>query len=105
MEIYVGGLLQAVTNQQLREAFAAFGNVDSAEVVKDHPSGVPRGFGYVTMPLEHEATAAIAALNGRERMGNSLEVHPVRRPPPRPWSFRPASRYSASKGRSKASGK
>ena len=71
MDIYVGGLLQEVNSQQLREAFAAFGKVDSAEVEREHRSGAPRGFGYVKMPFDHEATAAIAALNGRKRLGSS----------------------------------
>jgi RNA recognition motif-containing protein len=103
MNIYVGGLSPVVTNQQLREVFAAFGKVDSAEVAKEHPSGVPRGFGFVKMPLDHEATAAIAALNGRKRLGGSLQVHPVRRPPPRPWYYRPAAPFSAGKNRGKKS--
>lgn len=105
MNIYVGGLPEAVTNKQLREAFAAFGKVDYAEVVKEHPGGVPRGFGFVNMPFDHEATAAIEALNGRKRLGSSLEVHPVRHPAPREWHYRPGTRSSAGKDRNKVSRK
>jgi RNA recognition motif-containing protein len=83
MKIYVGGLSNAVTDQQLRGAFAAFGKVVSAEVMKAHLSGAPRGFGFVEMPVSSEAVAAIVALNGRTRLGSALEVTQVRHPGPR----------------------
>jgi len=94
MNIFVGGLLQDVTNERLEKAFAAYGKVNSATVVKHHPSGVPRGFGYVDMPISAEATAAITALNGRARLGSSLEVHAVCIPGPRLRHHRPASRLA-----------
>ncbi len=86
MNIYVGGLLPEVTNKQLREEFTRFGTVKSAEVAKSHKGGEPRGFGFVEMPIEREAVAAIAALAGATRMGSALEVKEVRRPAPNPLS-------------------
>ena len=94
MDIFVGGLLQDVTNERLEKAFGVYGKVNSATVVKHHPSGAPRGFGYVEMPISAEATAAIAALNGRARLGSSLEVHEICHPGPRLHHHRPASRLA-----------
>jgi RNA recognition motif-containing protein len=94
MKIFVGGLLQDVTNERIEKAFGVYGKVTSATVVKHHPSGAPRGFAYVDMPISAEATAAIAALNGRARMGSSLEVHEICIPGPRLRHHRPASRFS-----------
>ncbi|GAB4327732.1 MAG: RNA-binding protein [Candidatus Zixiibacteriota bacterium] len=86
MNIYVGGLLPEVTSKQLREEFKRFGTVKSAEVAKSHKDGAPRGFGFVEMPIERQAVAAIAALRGTTRMGSALEVNEVRRPAPNPHS-------------------
>ena len=86
MNIYVGGLLPGVTSRQLRDEFTVFGKVLSAEVSKSHKSGAPRGFGFVEMPIEREAVAAITALKGATRMGSALEVNEVRRPAPNPLS-------------------
>ncbi len=102
MNIFVGGLLLDVTNEGLQKAFGVYGTVSSATVVKEHPGGTPRGFGYVEMPISGEAKAAISALNGRARLGSSLEVHEVCRPGPRTRYQRPASRYSPSNARRKA---
>jgi RNA recognition motif-containing protein len=101
MKIYVGGLLNAVTDQQLRKAFAAFGKVASAEVMKAHSSGAPRGFGFVDMPVSCEAVAAIAALNGRTSLGSALEVNEIRHPDPRTTRDRRAARALLSRNRNK----
>lgn len=95
MNIFVGGLLQDVTNERLEKAFGAYGRVSSASIVKDHPTGSSRGFAYVEMPVNGEAIAAIAALNGHTRLGGSLEVHEICRPAPRVWRDRVASRKLA----------
>ena len=102
MNIFVGGLLLDVTNEGLQKAFGVYGTVSSATVVKEHPGGTPRGFGYVEMPVSGEAKAAISALNGRARLGSSLEVHEVCHPGPRTRYQRPASRYSPSNARRQA---
>ena len=60
MNIYVGNLSREVTEEELREAFKAFGQVTSVNIIKDRDSGQPRGFGFVDMLAKAEAQAAIA---------------------------------------------
>lgn len=95
MHIFVGGLLQDVTEERLEKTFGAYGKVNSASVVRDRPGGTSRGFAYVEMPVSGEALAAVTALNGHTRLGGSLEVHEICRPKPRVWRDRVASRKAA----------
>ncbi len=78
MNIYVGNLSHAVTEDDLREAFAAYGEVTSAKVITDKFSGMSRGFGFVEMPNNSEADTAIKALNGEELKGNKLKISEAR---------------------------
>ncbi len=78
MNIYVGNLSRGVTEDDLREAFAAFGQVASVAIIKDKYSGEPRGFGFVEMPTAAEALAAIGGLNGKELKGRTLTVNEAR---------------------------
>jgi RNA recognition motif-containing protein len=78
MNIYVGNLPHSTTEDELREAFEAFGAVDSVAVLKDKFTGQPRGFGFVEMPNDAEAKAAIEGLNGRELGGRPLTVNEAR---------------------------
>ena len=78
MNIYVGNLSGEVTEEELREAFEAFGQVESVNIVKDRDSGQPRGFGFVEMPAKAEAQAAITGLNGEELGGRTLVVNEAR---------------------------
>ena len=64
MNIYVGNLAFSTTEQDLQQAFAAFGFVRSAKVVTDRDTGRARGFGFVEMENKSEAIKAIGALNG-----------------------------------------
>lgn len=75
MKIYVGNLSFEATDQDLKDAFAAYGQVETATVVKDSYSGRSRGFGFVEMPGEAEARAAITAVNGRELKGRAVKVN------------------------------
>ncbi len=75
MNIYVGNLSFSVTEADLREAFAAFGQVQSSAVIKDKYSGESRGFGFVEMPNREEAMKAIAGLNGKDLKGRSIKVN------------------------------
>ena len=75
MKIYVGNLSFDANDQDLKEAFAAHGQVETATVVKDTYSGRSRGFGFVEMPSEAEARAAISALNGKELKGRAVKVN------------------------------
>ncbi len=92
MDIYVGNLAYATTDEELRELFARHGAVDAARVVKDRVTGRSKGFGFVEMPNAEEANAAIAAINGSVVGGRPLRVNesrpredrPPRNRPPRP---------------------
>ncbi len=74
MNIYVGNMSHETTEDQLREAFAAFGDVLSVKFIRDKATGESRGFGFVEMPSEQQALAAIEALNGKDFMGQVLKV-------------------------------
>ncbi|MFC1732519.1 RNA recognition motif domain-containing protein [candidate division KSB1 bacterium] len=78
MNIYVGNLDSQVTEEDLREAFESFGQVESATIIKDKFSGEPRGFGFVEMPSKAEARAAIDGLNGKELKERALNVNEAR---------------------------
>jgi cold-inducible RNA-binding protein len=78
MRIYVGNLSYDVTGEELRAEFAAFGKVDSAEVVTDRVSGRPKGFAFVEMPVASEAQAAITGLNGKTLKERALTVTEAR---------------------------
>ena len=78
MNIYVGNLPFRATEDEVRELFAAFGEVTSVALIKDKLTGQPRGFGFVEMSNVAEAQKAIAALNGRDFSGRSIVVNPAR---------------------------
>ena len=78
MNIYVGNLLREVTEDDLRKAFEAFGQVTSVTIIKDKFSGESRGFGFVEMPAKAEAQSAISGLNGKELKGRILSVNEAR---------------------------
>jgi RNA recognition motif-containing protein len=78
MKLYVGNLSYEVTDAELREAFAAYGSVASADVVKDRYSGQSKGFGFVEMPSKDEAQAAMQALNGTALRGRNINVNEAR---------------------------
>lgn len=84
MKIFVGNLSWDVTEQDLRQAFEAYGQVESATIVTDKYSGQPRGFGFVEMPAKAEAQSAISALNGKELKGRPVSVNEAR---PRPEGY------------------
>lgn len=78
MNIYVGNLSREVTEEDLRQAFEAFGQVASVTIIKDRFSGESRGFGFVEMPAKAEAQSAINSLNGKELKGRTLNVNEAR---------------------------
>jgi RNA recognition motif-containing protein len=78
MNIYVGNLSRDLTESELREAFAAFGEVSSASIIKDKFSGETRGFGFVEMPNKEEADKAISGLNGKDLKGRTMTVNEAR---------------------------
>jgi RNA recognition motif-containing protein len=78
MNIYVGNLAFAITEDELRQAFEAFGKVDTATIIKDKYSGQSKGFGFVEMPSGDEARAAIDGLNGKDLKGRNINVNEAR---------------------------
>lgn len=74
-KLYVGNLSFNIGDSELQELFTACGTVLSAKVITDRDTGRSKGFGFVEMDAEEEATAAIAALNGKEVDGRALTVN------------------------------
>ena len=78
MNIYVGNLLREATEDDLRQAFEAFGQVTSANIIKDKYTDDSRGFGFVEMPDQQEAKSAISGLDGKDLKGRTLKVNEAR---------------------------
>ncbi len=78
MNIYIGNLPFTASEDEIRQAFAAYGNVSSVSIIKDHVTGQSRGFGFVEMPDSTEGQAAIDALNGKPMNGRPLKVNEAR---------------------------
>ena len=78
MNIYIGNLSFDTTEDEIQQAFSAFGQVATVNLIKDKFSGESRGFGFVEMPAKAEADAAIAGLNGTEIKGRTVTVNEAR---------------------------
>lgn len=78
MKLFVGGLPFSTTDDELQEAFAAFGNVVSAKVITDRETGRSRGFGFVEYASNDEGNAAIAGLDNKELGGRTIHVSEAR---------------------------
>ena len=78
MNIYVGNLSYGMSEDELRDAFGAFGEVSSVKILMDRETGRSRGFGFVEMPKKGEAEAAIAQLNGKDVGGRALRINEAR---------------------------
>jgi RNA recognition motif-containing protein len=73
--LYVGNLAWTVTDQDLQDAFAEAGKVESSQVIMDRATNRSRGFGFVEMATEEAADSAIKKLNGREIKGRPIRVN------------------------------
>jgi RNA recognition motif-containing protein len=78
MNIYIGNLSYEVTQEDLKQAFEGFGQVESVNIIKDRYTGESRGFGFVEMSAKGEAQSAIEGLNGKELKGQMLKVSEAR---------------------------
>jgi RNA recognition motif-containing protein len=78
VNIYVGNLSRDVVEADLKEAFQAFGEVQTTSIIKDKFTSESRGFGFVEMPNKDEAEKAIAGLNGKDLKGRNLTVNEAR---------------------------
>ena len=81
MKIYAGKLSLKVNEDDLKQAFEAYGKVEEVKVIKDKYTGESRGFAFIEMPTKAEALAAISGLNGKELKGDTIAVNEAR---PRP---------------------
>lgn len=75
MNIYVGNLSFTMSEDDLRAAFAEFGDVTSAKIINDHETGRSRGFGFVEMPNASEGQMAIEKINGTDLAGRPVRVN------------------------------
>ena len=78
MNIFVGNMSFKTTESELRQAFEQYGEVSSARIIMDRESNRPRGFGFVEMPNDDEARAAIQGLEGALVGGRNLRVNEAR---------------------------
>jgi RNA recognition motif-containing protein len=90
MNIYVGNLSHEATEENLKEAFEVFGEVNSVKVIKNNNTGRSKGFGFVEMPAKAEAQSAIEGMNGKDLKGRSLNVSEAH---PRSEDRRSGARY------------
>ncbi|MBF8268245.1 MAG: hypothetical protein HW388_1753 [Dehalococcoidia bacterium] len=78
MRIYVGNLGYETSEQELRVAFSAHGEVKEVNIIRDRDTNRSKGFAFVEMPTSSEAQAAIAAINGKELGGRAVTVNEAR---------------------------
>jgi RNA recognition motif-containing protein len=78
MNIFVGNLDYQLTEDNLKTAFQAYGEAESARILTDRDTGRSKGFGFVEMPEKEEALKAIEALNGTELGGKTITVNEAR---------------------------
>ena len=83
MNIYIGNLPYNISENELRDLFAAHGEVSSANIIIDRDSGRSKGFGFVEMPDKDQAESAINALNDSDIGGRNVRVNEARPRPPR----------------------
>ena len=78
MKLYVGNLPYSVTDDDLKQTFSEFGDLGEVTVITDKFSGQSKGFGFVEMPNNSEADAAIKALNETDLKGRNIKVNEAR---------------------------
>ena len=84
MNLYVSNLAYTMKDEDLHSAFAAYGQVSSARVITERETGRSRGFGFVEMPVDTEAIAAINGLNNQPLLGRPVKVVEARPKEERP---------------------
>jgi len=88
MNIYVGNLSYSVTEEELTELFAEYGEVSTVNIINDKFSGQSKGFGFIEMTKQSDAEEAIKALNESSLKGRNIKVNQAR-----PRNERPRPRY------------
>lgn len=82
-KIYVGNLSYSMDDQSLSDLFSQYGQVESARVITDRDSGRSKGFGFVEMATDADASTAIDKLNGTDQGGRSINVSEAKPMAPR----------------------
>lgn len=100
MKMYVGNLSYDMTEEELRQEFATYGEVSSVNILSDKFSGQPRGFGFVEMASKSEGEAAITGLNGKTIKERTLVVNEAR-----PRSDNRSGGYSGGSGGNRGGGR
>jgi RNA recognition motif-containing protein len=95
VKIYVGNLSYDTSEDDLRKAFEAHGQVDSVSIISDQYTNRSKGFGFVEMSNEAEAKAAMEALNEKDFMGRTVKVNEAR---PRTGGSRGGNRGGFNRG-------
>ena len=98
MNIFVGNLSREASEDDLKQAFQAFGEVATASIIMDKFTRESKGFGFVEMPVKTEAEAAIAGLNGKELKGRALTVNEARPREERGGGRKGGGGYGGNKG-------
>ena len=88
-KLFVGNLPFSATEDELRDLFGPYGEVQEVRIMTDRDTGKPRGFAFVEMVQDEDATKAIDGLNGKEFEGRALTVNEARPKPERSGGFRP----------------
>ncbi|MDR0419370.1 MAG: RNA-binding protein [Prevotellaceae bacterium] len=78
MTIYVGNIAYSMKEEDMKSTFSEYGNVESSKIIIDRQTGRSKGYGFVEMPNESEANAAVEALNDREVAGRRIKVNLAR---------------------------
>src|SRR5512134_2368830 len=94
-KLYVGNLPFSATEDSLKEAFSQFGTVESATIITDRDTGQSKGFGFLELATQQEATSAIAKMNGSEMDGRSLKVAEAQAKAPRDGSGQGRGQYGS----------
>lgn len=82
-KLYVGNLSYSVDSESLSNLFSQYGTVDSARVITDRDSGRSKGFGFVEMSTDDEASKCIESLNGQEHEGRAMNISEAKPQEPR----------------------
>ncbi|MCB0508537.1 MAG: RNA-binding protein [Chitinophagales bacterium] len=78
MNIFVANIERKVTDEQLQELFSQYGEISSLKLIKDRDTGLSKGYAFIEMPNDDEASQAIAELNQKELNGRALAVNEAR---------------------------
>lgn len=103
--IYVGNLDFKVTEDELRQAFGAYGQVDNVTILKDRDTGQPRGFGFVEMANDEEADRAIQGMNGAQLGSRALNVNEARPRESRGGGFGNRGGFGGGRGGARSGGR